>query len=172
MHRFDEFLQILRAILDGEPDSRTTIAGTHYASAEAPSTPGALQVPYPLTVAAGGQRGIALAALYGQQWVTIGPGAAPRSPADILAAVRRQSALLDTACDELGRDRAQLRRVLLWTPVETVITSVDQFDEIVAPYEALGIDQFVLHHPAQTGPYGGSVSVFEKIAMRQAETAP
>jgi len=89
----------------------------------------------------------------------------------MLTAVRRQTALLDAACDEQGRDPSTLRRVLLWTPVETVITSVGQFDELVAPYEDLGIDQFVLHHPNQTGPYGGSVPVFEQIATRQAQDA-
>ena len=169
MDRFGEFLHILRAILDGRAETRTTITGRYYASDDAPSTPGALQAPFPLTVAAGGRRGLGLAAQYGQQWVTIGPAAPPRTPANILTAVRRQTALLDAACDGHGREPSTLRRVLLWTPVETVITSVGQFDELVAPYEDLGIDQFVLHHPKQTGPYGGSVSVFEQIATRQAQ---
>jgi hypothetical protein len=44
---------------------------------------------------------------------------------------------------------------------------MDQFGELAAPYEELGFDEFVLHHPAQTGPYGGSVPVFEQIAARQ-----
>ena len=60
-----------------------------------------------------------------------------------------------------------LRKVLLWTPAETILTSTDQFDDIAAPYEELGFDEFVLHHPAQSGPYGGSVHVFEQIAARQ-----
>jgi alkanesulfonate monooxygenase SsuD/methylene tetrahydromethanopterin reductase-like flavin-dependent oxidoreductase (luciferase family) len=168
MDRFGEVVQILRMILDGDANTRTTITGRHYASADAPSTPGALQVPFPLTVAAGGRRGLGLVARYGQQWVTIGPTGAPRTPADILEAVRRQTALLIAACDACGRDPSTVRRVLLWTPTETVISSLDQFDELVAPYEELGIGQFVLHHPAQTGPYGGSVRVFETIAMRNA----
>ena len=172
MDRFSEFLKILRAILDGKADARTTITGRYYASDDAPSTPGAFQAPFPLTVAAGGRRGLGLAARYGQQWVTIGTAALPRTPANILTAVRRQTALLDAACDEHGRDPSTLRRVLLWTPVETVITSVGQFDELVAPYEDLGIDQFVLHHPKQTGPYSGSVSAFEQIAARQVQDAP
>ena len=46
-----------------------------------------------------------------------------------------------------------MRKVLLWTPMETVITSMAQFDELAAPYEELGFDQLVLHHPQQTGPY-------------------
>jgi alkanesulfonate monooxygenase SsuD/methylene tetrahydromethanopterin reductase-like flavin-dependent oxidoreductase (luciferase family) len=172
MERFGEFLQILRPILDGDAATRTTLTGRHYASAEAPSTPGALQAPFPLTVAAGGRRGLGLAAEYGQQWVTIGPaGPGPRTRESVLQAVRRQVALLEIACGEVGRNPSTLRKVLLWTPVETVITSLDQFDELAAPYEDLGFDQLVLHHPQQTGPYGGSLATFEEIAARQAERA-
>jgi alkanesulfonate monooxygenase SsuD/methylene tetrahydromethanopterin reductase-like flavin-dependent oxidoreductase (luciferase family) len=171
MERFAEFLQILRPILDGAPDTRTTIRGRHYASADAPSTPGARQTPFPLTVAAGGRRGLALAARYGQQWVTVGQtGRGPGAPEDTLTAVRRQVALLEDVCVQVGRDSATLRKVVLWTPVDPVITSVGQFDEIAAPFEALGIDQLVVHHPAQTGPYGGSIAAFEEIAARRGES--
>src|SRR5580698_7698661 len=62
MDRFEEFLGILEPMLGGKPDTRTTSAGTFYAAVEAPSTPGTLQLPFPLTVAAGGRRGLALAA--------------------------------------------------------------------------------------------------------------
>jgi hypothetical protein len=64
-----------------------------------------------------------------------------------------------------------LRKVLLWTPTDTVLTSLDQFDELAGPYAQLGVDEFVLHHPAQTGPYSGSVKVFEQIATRAAPPA-
>ena len=172
MDRFGEFLEILRPILDGDAATRTSIAGRHYAAADAPSTPGTVQSPLPLTVAAGGRRGLRLAVSYGQQWVTIGPGTrGPRNPEDILAAVRRQCVQLAKACDEQKRDPATLGQVLLWTPTEPVITSVDQFDELAAPYGELGFDQLVLHHPAQTGPYRGSISAFEQIAARRNGTA-
>jgi hypothetical protein len=51
-------------------------------------------------------------------------------------------------------------------PYEPRITSPHQFDEIAAPYAGLGFDQIVLHHPDQTGPFGGDVSAFEEIAAR------
>jgi hypothetical protein len=38
----------------------------------------------------------------------------------------------------------------------------------VGPVAELGFDQFVLHHPDQTGPYEGDVKTFEKIAERSA----
>jgi alkanesulfonate monooxygenase SsuD/methylene tetrahydromethanopterin reductase-like flavin-dependent oxidoreductase (luciferase family) len=165
MDRFEEFLQILDPILNGSATTRTTVTGRYYASAETPSTPGAVQTPFPLTVAAGGRRGLALAALHGQQWVTVGPtGPGPRTNEAILAAVRTQTTALEGACAACGRDPATMRKVLLWTPVETVITSVAQFDEIAAPYEELGFDQLVLHHPQQTGPYRGSLAAYEEIA--------
>ncbi len=169
MDRFEEFLQTLHPILDGTAATRTSVKGRHYTSVETPSTPGAIQVPFPLTVAAGGTRGLSLTVLHGQQWVTIGPtGSEPRTEETILAAVQRQCVLLTRACAQHGRDPASLRKVLLWTPFETVITSVDQFDELAAPYEALGFDQLVLHHPQQTGPYRGSLAAFEQIAAQRA----
>jgi alkanesulfonate monooxygenase SsuD/methylene tetrahydromethanopterin reductase-like flavin-dependent oxidoreductase (luciferase family) len=171
MDRYGEFVQTLRQVLDGDGDARTTISGRHYAATNAPSTPGTLQTPFPLTIAAGGPRGLSLAASSGQQWVTIGPGSGePRTPADIVDAVRRQRTRLDQACAKVGRDADSLGKVVLWTPADPVISSLDQFEALAAPYAEMGIDQLVLHHPAQTGPYSGSVPVFEKIAERSAAT--
>jgi alkanesulfonate monooxygenase SsuD/methylene tetrahydromethanopterin reductase-like flavin-dependent oxidoreductase (luciferase family) len=171
MDRYGEFVQTLRQVLDGDAAARTTISGRHYAATNAPSTPGTLQTPFPLTIAAGGRRGISLAASSGQQWVTIGPGSGePRTPADIVDAVRRQRAQLDQACAKVGRDPDSLGKVVLWTPIDPVITSLDQFEALAAPYAEMGIDQLVLHHPAQTGPYSGSVPIFEQIAERSAAT--
>ncbi len=169
MTRFEEFLRVLRPIVDGTPSARTTLRTEHYGANEAPSTPGALQRPLPLTIAAGGPKGLRLAATYGDNWVTIGPtGAVARTPEIVLDAVTRQSGILDEVLASAGRVRDSLGRVLLWTPTEPFIDSADQFDELVAPYQALGFDQFVVHHPAQTGPYGGDVRAFEQIAARYA----
>lgn len=169
LDRFAEFLEVLQPIVDGEPTTRTTVATAHYRAAEAPSTPGALQRPFPLTIAAGGPRGLRLAATYGTNWVTVGPtGRGPGTPETTLEAVRRQVPLLDDACRAGNRDPSTIGRVVLWTPTEPVITSLDQFDELAGPFVELGFDQFVLHHPAQTGPYGGDVTTFERIAERSA----
>lgn len=170
MERFEEFLQILRPVLNGEPATSTTISTAHYGAVDAPSTPGTVQNPLPLTVAAGGPRGMRLVAEYGQQWVTIGPTSrGPRTPELILTTVRRQFDQLAAACAEAGRQPASIGKILLWTPAQPLIDSVDQFDELIGPYVELGVDQFVLHHPTQTGPYGGSLRVFEEIAARFAD---
>ncbi len=169
LERFAQFLEILAPIVDGDAAARHTARTEHYAADEAPSTPGALQNPLPLTVAAGGPKGMALVARYARQWVTIGPtGAVERTPETILTAARAQLVALDGACGAAGRDPATVARVLLWMPVEPAIESADQFDDLAAPYAELGFDQIVLHHPAQTGPFGGSVAAFEAVVARHA----
>jgi alkanesulfonate monooxygenase SsuD/methylene tetrahydromethanopterin reductase-like flavin-dependent oxidoreductase (luciferase family) len=136
---------------------------------EVPSTPGAVQQPLPLTIATGGRKGMQLVVAYGRNWVTIGPtGAVERTPELVLETVRRQLGLLHEVCASAGRQPGSVGKVLLWMPTDPVITSADQFDELAGPYEALGFDQFVLHHPAQTGPFGGDVGAFEAIAARHA----
>jgi alkanesulfonate monooxygenase SsuD/methylene tetrahydromethanopterin reductase-like flavin-dependent oxidoreductase (luciferase family) len=167
--RFAAFLQVLAPILEGVHGTRTSVRTDHYTSAEAPSTPGSIQQPLPLTVAAGGAKGMALAARYGRNWVTVGPtSGVSHTPASVLEAVRRQVPLLEAACRDIGRDPDSIGRILLWMPYEPHITSADQFDELAAPYAELGFDQFVLHHPAQTGPFAGDVAAFEEIAARHA----
>ncbi|MGO9853535.1 MAG: LLM class flavin-dependent oxidoreductase [Acidimicrobiales bacterium] len=169
MARFEKFLEVLRPILEGQPEARTSVRTSHYSATEAPSTPGSVQDPVPLTIAAGGEKGMRLAALHGRHWVTVGATRRGQRAADVmLESVRRQLPLLDAACRAVGRDPSTIGRVLLWTPTEPVLKSPDQFDELVAPYVTLGFEQFVLHHPAQTGPYGGSVAAFEEIAARYA----
>lgn len=166
MVRFGEFLEVLHPIVNGNETARTTVHTAHYDAVEAPSTPGCVQQPLPLTIAAGGSKGLRLAARYGRQWVTIGPGRAPRRPDDILAAARTQLAQLEDECRRIGGTVPS--KVLLWTPTETVLDSLDQFEDLVAPYADLGFDEFVLHHPDQTGPYGGTVRAFEEIAAHYA----
>ncbi len=169
LERFAQFLGLLGPIIEGEPSARHTARTEHYAAAEAPSTPGALQSPLPLTVAAGGAKGMALAARYARSWVTIGPtGPTERTAGTILAAVHAQLHALAVACAATGRDVASVGKVLLWMPAEPAIESAQQFEELAAPYAELGFDQIVLHHPDQTGPFGGSVAAFEEIAARHA----
>jgi alkanesulfonate monooxygenase SsuD/methylene tetrahydromethanopterin reductase-like flavin-dependent oxidoreductase (luciferase family) len=166
MARFEDFLEVLRPIVRGTAATRTTVHTTYYDAVEAPSTPGTVQDPLPLTIAAGGRKGLRLAALHGQQWVTIGPGAGPRQPEDILAAARTQLRQLEDWCRQV--DRPAPAKVILWTPTEPVLDSSEQFEDLAGPYAELGFDEFVLHHPDQTGPYRGSLRAFEEIAARHA----
>jgi alkanesulfonate monooxygenase SsuD/methylene tetrahydromethanopterin reductase-like flavin-dependent oxidoreductase (luciferase family) len=161
--RFAEFVDLLSTVVNGQELERISMRTVHYAAVEAPSTPGTKQRPLPLTIAAGGRTGLAIAAKYGRRWVTIGPtGTSARTPVTILEAVRQQVGILEDASGRLGLDTPS--KVLLWTPTEPVISNADQFDELAAPYGELGFDEIVLHHPDQTGPYGGDVKAFERIA--------
>jgi alkanesulfonate monooxygenase SsuD/methylene tetrahydromethanopterin reductase-like flavin-dependent oxidoreductase (luciferase family) len=170
LSRFDEFLQVLQPIVDGDSRAHTTTTTTHYAAVDAPSTPGAVQRPLPLTIAAGGPKGMRLAARFGHDWVTVGPtGRGPSSAEMVFEAITHQLPLLEQACRAEGREPSSIGKVLLWTPTEPVIASLDQFDELAGAVAELGFDQFVLHHPAQTGPYGGDVRTFERIAERAAD---
>ena len=167
--RFESFLQVLTPVLHGTHDTRTTLTTDHYTSHEAPSTPGGVQQPIPLTIAAGNAKGMRLAARFGHSWVTVGPTSGePHTAETVLNAVHRQLPLLRATCTEAGRNPATIGRVLLFMPYQPHLTSADQFDELAAPYVTLGFDQFVLHHPAQTGPFGGSMGVFEEVAARYA----
>ena len=159
--RFKEFVDVLSTVLNGEAFERTSMRTEHYAAVEAPSTPGTQQRPLPLTIAAGGRTGLAVAAHHGRRWVTIGPtGTGSRTPTSILEAVRRQVGILEELCETLRRETPS--KVLLWTPTDPVVESADQFDELAAPYAELGFDEIVLHHPDQTGPYGGDIRAFER----------
>lgn len=170
LDRFAQFLEILVPIIEGEAEARHTARTEHYAAEQAPSTPGAVQGPLPLTIAAGGAKGMRLVARYARQWVTIGPtGPVERSPQTILTVVRAQLDALTSACMAERRDPATIGKVLLWMPAEPTIESAEQFEEIAAPYGVLGFDEIVLHHPDQTGPFGGSVAAFEQIAARHAD---
>jgi hypothetical protein len=71
-------------------------------------------------------------------------------------------------CAAVGRDPQSLGKIVLWMPTEPAIDSLQQFVDLVTPYEELGFDQFVVHHPAQTGPFRGDVGAFEEIAARYA----
>jgi alkanesulfonate monooxygenase SsuD/methylene tetrahydromethanopterin reductase-like flavin-dependent oxidoreductase (luciferase family) len=167
LERFGEFLAVLQPVVEGAASERTTMQTEHYAANEAPSTPGAVQRHLPLSIAAGGPKGLRLVATHGTNWVTIGPtGPVERTPESVLEAVRRQVGQLGEACADRGRNPATVGKILLWMPYEPHITSPDQFDEIAGPYAELGFDQVVLHHPDQTGPFGGDVTAFEQIAAR------
>ncbi len=149
--RFAEFVELLDDLLTAS--SPVTSAVGHYAAVGAVTAPGCRQAPrVPFTVAATGPSGQALAARFGQSWVTLW------DPADghgrlSEGQVRRQVDGLAAACAATGRDPASLRRVLL-SMATTPIGSEAELLDVAGRFGGLGFDQLVLHHPAQTGPFG------------------
>jgi alkanesulfonate monooxygenase SsuD/methylene tetrahydromethanopterin reductase-like flavin-dependent oxidoreductase (luciferase family) len=163
--RFAEFVELLDRLLR-EPS--TTWSGRYYAAHEARMIPGSVQRPrVPLAVAAAGPRALALAARYGDAWVTFGdPKAAEPTPEHTARAVREQLARLADECERIGRDPAEIDRILLAgnTP-ERPLSSVDAFGEFATRYRELGITDLVVHHPRHDDPqWNDAPDILDKIA--------
>jgi alkanesulfonate monooxygenase SsuD/methylene tetrahydromethanopterin reductase-like flavin-dependent oxidoreductase (luciferase family) len=165
--RFGEFVFLLDRLLR-EPS--TTWSGRYYAAHEARMIPGSVQRPrVPLAVAAAGPRALALAARYGDAWVTFGdPTASEPTPEHTARAVREQLARLTDECERIGRDPAEIARIFLSgnTP-ERPLSSVDTFGEFATRYRDLGITDLVFHHPRHDDPrWNDSPDIVDGIASR------
>ncbi|MGW4033696.1 LLM class flavin-dependent oxidoreductase [Streptomyces sp. NPDC004838] len=165
--RFAEFVPLLDRLLTEES---VTHEGTHYSADEARGIPGCVQRPrLPFAVAANGPRGMKLAAEHGQGWVTTGD---PKifetgTPEQSRAAIRGQIERLGSACSEIGRDAAELDKILLtgFTPDRgQPLESLDAFVDFAGRHFALGIDEIVIHAPIPDSDFAADQAVFEKIA--------
>ncbi|MEL5957581.1 LLM class flavin-dependent oxidoreductase [Streptomyces sp. CLV115] len=162
---FEEFVPLLDQLLR-EPS--VTYEGTFYSANEARNIPGCVQRPrLPFAVAATGPRGMRLAARYGQAWVTtgdpklIGTG----TPEQSVEAVRGQVARVSAACESIGRDPAELDKILLtgFTPGDP-LQSLDAFVDFAGTHFALGITEIVVHDPIPDSDFAADEKVFERIA--------
>jgi alkanesulfonate monooxygenase SsuD/methylene tetrahydromethanopterin reductase-like flavin-dependent oxidoreductase (luciferase family) len=173
--RFGEFVELCDRLLR-EPAVSWT--GRHYGVHEARTYPGCVQRPrVPFAVAASGPRGMALAARFGQTWVTTGPrdqagsrldarrGAGDPVPTDRgVAVVREQMRALDEACLAIGRDPATLDRlVLTGVPLADGLDSPDAFADTAGRYAEVGVTDLVVHWPRPEEPYAGDPAVLEAI---------
>ncbi|GGU23421.1 LLM class flavin-dependent oxidoreductase [Streptomyces violascens] len=165
--RFGEFVSLLDLLLTEDSVSHE---GTFYSANEARNIPGCVQRPrLPFAVAATGPRGMKLAARHGQAWVTTGD---PRifengTPAESRAAIRDQIEKLGKACAELGREVADLDKILLtgFTPDRNQpLDSLDAFVDFAGRHAELGITEIVLHFPIPDSDFATDQAVFEKIA--------
>ncbi|MFD6417807.1 LLM class flavin-dependent oxidoreductase [Streptomyces sp. NPDC060194] len=166
--RFGEFVPLLDRLLT---EDAVSSEGDFYTAHEARNIPGCVQRPrLPFAVAATGPRGMRLAARYGQAWVTTGD---PKlyedgTPEQSVDAVRGQLDRLADACAGIGRDAAELDRILLtgFTPDRTdPLRSVDAFVDFAGRHAALGIDELVIHWPIPDSDFAADQAVFEKIAV-------
>ncbi|GAA2145516.1 LLM class flavin-dependent oxidoreductase [Kitasatospora kazusensis] len=164
---FGEFLPLLDRLLTEEVVSHR---GVHYSADEARNIPGCVQSPrLPFAVAATGPRGMKLAARYGQAWVTTGD---PRlfetgTPEQSVEAVRGQIGKLGDACAGIGRDAAELDRILLtgFTPEPgRLLESLDAFVDFAGKHQELGVTEIVIHWPIPDSDFAADQAVFEKIA--------
>ncbi|MFD7625151.1 LLM class flavin-dependent oxidoreductase [Streptomyces sp. NPDC059851] len=165
--RLAEFVPLLDRLLT-EP--AVSERGTFYSADEARNIPGCVQRPrLPFAVAATGPRGMKLAAVHGQAWVTTGD---PKlyengTPEQSLEALRGQLTRLEKAFAETGRDIASMEKVLLtgFTPERnTLLASVDAFVDFAGRHRELGFTELVIHAPIPDSDFAADQRVFEEIA--------
>ena len=99
--RFEEFVTLLDGLLT-QPQTNHT--GRFYSAEEARALPGCVQQPrIPFAVAAGGPRGMRLAAGYAATWVTL----------DDRGLERDQLARLEEICQEVGRTSEEIKVLIV-----------------------------------------------------------
>ncbi|MFB8438176.1 LLM class flavin-dependent oxidoreductase [Streptomyces niveus] len=164
--RFGEFVPLLDHLLT---EGAVTEYGARYSAVEARNIPGCVQRPrLPFAVAATGPRGLKLAARHGQAWVTTGDPSLYEegTPQQSVEAIRGQVEKLGGACAEIGRDVAELEKILLtgFTPDRRrPLDSVDEFVDFAGRHQELGITELVVHWPVPDSDFAVDQVVFEKI---------
>ncbi|MFE1287702.1 LLM class flavin-dependent oxidoreductase [Streptomyces sp. NPDC058751] len=166
--RFGEFVPLLDRLLT---EGSVSYGGNFYSAHEARNIPGCVQRPrLPFAVAATGPRGLKLAARHGQAWVTTGD---PKlyetgTPEQSVQAIRGQVSRLADACAEIGRDVAELDKILLtgFTPDKgRPLESLDAFVDFAGRHAELGFTDIVIHWPIPDSDFAADPKVFERIAM-------
>jgi alkanesulfonate monooxygenase SsuD/methylene tetrahydromethanopterin reductase-like flavin-dependent oxidoreductase (luciferase family) len=161
--RFGEFVDLLDRLLTTD---HVTWSGGYYSAVDARNLPGCVQRPrIPFVIAANGKRSIALAARFGEGWVTTGDRAG--GLAAWWQSLAEASRLLDEALTAAGRPSEEVRRYLSLDASGTfALTSQDYFDDAVGRAGQLGFTDVVTHWPRPEGPYAGDESVLEAVAAR------
>lgn len=163
--RFAEFVELMDLLLRQE---ETSYDGAHYRAFAARMHPGCAQRPrVPFAIAAGGPRGMRLAARHAQAWVTVGlPGRFEPGRFDrMVGPVRDQLARLDDACLALGRDPSTLDRIVVaGVQIGGVLASPESFIEATSLYAELGCTDLVVFWPRASAPFEGDVEILDRIA--------
>jgi alkanesulfonate monooxygenase SsuD/methylene tetrahydromethanopterin reductase-like flavin-dependent oxidoreductase (luciferase family) len=158
--RFAEFVDTTAQLLTNQS---TDCNGTYYSAVEARMIP---HVDVPIGVAATGPRGLAVAARHAAWWITFGhpTQAAAMSGPECLNAVRDQVLGLESACKSIGRDPAEIRRLLLvGMSSEPWLSSVESFTELANNYADIGITDIVLHAPQPVSIFDYDPVIFDHI---------
>ncbi|OQQ17221.1 luciferase [Streptomyces sp. M41(2017)] len=173
--RFGEFVPLLDRLLT---EDSVSYSGNFYSAHEAYDIPGCVQRPrLPFAVGATGPRGLKLAARHGQAWVTTGD---PKlyetgTPDQSVQAIRGQIDKLADACAGIGRDVAELDKILLtgFTPDRArPLESVDAFVDFAGRHAALGFTDLVIHWPIPDSDFAADQKIFERIAMEAVAQLP
>jgi alkanesulfonate monooxygenase SsuD/methylene tetrahydromethanopterin reductase-like flavin-dependent oxidoreductase (luciferase family) len=163
--RFEDFVDAMDVILRTPAGS---YSGGWFTASEFRSLPGCVQGPrVPFTVAAAGPRALRVAARHGQTWVTFGPVSGGDTAETWYAAVAAQSARLTAECERLGRDPAQIRRMVLVSLEQGwAQSSVTAWHDFSGRLQELGFDRVALHWPRPGDPElpGMSEAVLDEVS--------
>jgi alkanesulfonate monooxygenase SsuD/methylene tetrahydromethanopterin reductase-like flavin-dependent oxidoreductase (luciferase family) len=150
--RFEEFVTLLDGLLT---QPRTNHAGRFYSAEEARALPGCVQQPrIPFAIAAGGPRGMRLAARYAATWVTL----------DDRGLERDQLERLEEICREVDRPSASLEKLVLTGFSRNPLGSIAEFEDTTERYSEMGFTDLVVHWPREGEPFAANRSTLERIA--------
>nr|WP_052477635.1 LLM class flavin-dependent oxidoreductase [Kibdelosporangium sp. MJ126-NF4]CEL13016.1 Coenzyme F420-dependent N5,N10-methylene tetrahydromethanopterin reductase and related flavin-dependent oxidoreductases [Kibdelosporangium sp. MJ126-NF4]CTQ98702.1 Coenzyme F420-dependent N5,N10-methylene tetrahydromethanopterin reductase and related flavin-dependent oxidoreductases [Kibdelosporangium sp. MJ126-NF4] len=159
--RFAEYVRLTDQLLHAPVSSHS---GRFYAVTDAHMRPCS---PPSLAVAASGRRGTALAARYGDAWITMGPTDWSRDyrPDECLSVVTEQTQMLRRACDRVDRSFDDLDRIFVTTAwAGDPLRSASDCLALAEAYAKAGITHLVVHWPRESGVYAGDPSVLHDIA--------
>ena len=169
--RFAEFVERLDTLLRFEgTDGAISFDGEWFDAVDARMVGTPAQQPrLPFVVAANGPKGLALAARFGQGWVTTGPEGATGD--DWWRGVATLAARLDDAAEGAGRDPRSLDRYLsLDSEAAYSLASIDAFDDMTGRAAEIGFTDVISHWPRRDGIYAGSEEVLVETASRLRST--
>lgn len=165
--RFAEFVAQLDTLLRFEDATGPiSMTGDWFTTHEARMVGNPAQTPrMPFVVAANGPKALALAAKYGQGWVSTGAEGATGE--DWWASVAALSERLDAAALAAGRDPLTIDRYLSLDSGGTYsLSSMKVFEQQVERAAALGFTDVVSHWPRKEGIYAGNTDVLDELAVR------
>ncbi len=161
--RFAEFAELLDLLLRTD---HVTWTGRYYRAVGARNLPGCVQQPrIPFVMAANGPRSIALAARFGDGWVTTG------RPSEDLEAWWREVGdglrRFDDALAQAGRAPETVPKYLSLDAAGVyALSSVQYLVNAVGRAGELGFTDVITHWPRPDGPYAGEESVLEAAAAQ------
>jgi alkanesulfonate monooxygenase SsuD/methylene tetrahydromethanopterin reductase-like flavin-dependent oxidoreductase (luciferase family) len=166
--RFTEFVSLLHQILRND---RTTYDGRYFSAVDARRAPGPLRGEIPFIVAANAPRSTALAARYGDGWITT--GTQTESLQRWWSAVGENCRRFEDALDREGRSSEAIPRYLSLdaAPVYS-LSSVDAFADAVGRARELGFTDVVSHWPRPSGWYAGDEAILNDVAASHLRSTP
>ncbi|HKJ11137.1 MAG TPA: LLM class flavin-dependent oxidoreductase [Ornithinimicrobium sp.] len=173
--RFREFVPLLDRVLR---EDHVDHSGEFFGARDARNRPGCVQQPrVPFVVAANGPRAMALAARYGDGWMTTGPvGQVDPDEHDTarveqwwrgIEEISRRYTEIETETQRDGTraDRPADRYLSLDASGVPALRSAGFFAEQVGRAHELGFTDVVVHRPRESDPYRAPLAVLDQIDL-------